>query len=93
MLVIRNMLVEALEYDRQWQENKKEHKKNKDLESGNEYLSGMKKTDKFIPVVTLVVYYGEEKWDASASLHELLDFGDADERVRSLVEALVVGRI
>lgn len=52
----------------------------------NEYLSGMKKTDKFIPVITLVVYYGEEKWDAAISLHELLEFGDDDERVQSLVE-------
>ena len=33
----------------------------------------MKKTDKFIPVITIVVYYGEKEWDAAVSLHGILD--------------------
>lgn len=85
-MVFRNMLAEALEYDRQWQENRKRHKQYKDLKQKDELLSGMKKTDKFVPVITLVVYYGEEKWDAANSLYELLKFGNADERFCNLVE-------
>ena len=38
----------------------------------NEFLSKMRRTDKFIPVVTAVVYYGEEPWDGAKSLHEML---------------------
>ena len=38
-------------------------------DNADEYLSRMKKTDKFIPVVTVVVYYGEKPWDAALSLH------------------------
>lgn len=38
----------------------------------DEYLSRMKKTDKLIPVITVVVYYGEKSWDGAKSLHEML---------------------
>ena len=41
--------------------------------NADEYWSRMKKTDKFIPVITVVVYYGEKEWDAAKSLHEMLD--------------------
>ena len=39
----------------------------------DEYLSKMKKTDKFIPVITIVVYYGEKSWDGAVSLHDMLN--------------------
>lgn len=32
----------------------------------------MKKTDKFTPVITVVIYYGETAWDGAVSLHEML---------------------
>lgn len=38
-----------------------------------EYLSRMKRTDKFIPVITIVVYYGEQPWDGATSLHGMLN--------------------
>ena len=39
----------------------------------NEFLSRMKRTDKFSPVITIVIYYGEEPWDGARSLHEMLN--------------------
>ena len=39
----------------------------------DEYLSRMKRTDKFIPVITVVVYYGDKPWDGAASLHGMLN--------------------
>ncbi len=33
----------------------------------------MKRTDKFSPVITIVIYYGEEPWDGARSLHEMLN--------------------
>lgn len=33
----------------------------------------MKKTDRLMPVVTIVIYYGEKVWDAETSLHGILD--------------------
>ncbi len=38
-----------------------------------EYFSRMKRTDRFIPVVTIVLYYGEKPWDGAESLHGMLD--------------------
>lgn len=39
----------------------------------NEYLSRMKRTDKFMPVITITVYYGEKPWDGAVSLHGMLN--------------------
>ena len=39
----------------------------------DEFLSKMKKTDKLIPVITIVVYYGEKAWDGAISLHGMLN--------------------
>ena len=33
----------------------------------------MKKTDRLIPVITAVVYYGEQPWDGAKTLHGMLD--------------------
>ena len=39
---------------------------------GDEYLSGFRKEDRLIPVVTLVIYYGLNEWDAPLSIHDML---------------------
>ena len=39
----------------------------------HEFISGIRKTDRFLPVVTLVLYYGEEAWDGPMCLHDMLD--------------------
>ena len=59
-------------YKKQYDSNAKKYKTAKGLEE-DEYLSRMKKTDKFIPVITIVIYYGEKSWDGAFSLHEMLD--------------------
>ena len=41
--------------------------------SEDEFLSRMKKEDRFTPVITVVIYYGEKLWDGATSLHEMLD--------------------
>ena len=33
----------------------------------------MKRTDKFIPIITIVIYYGEKAWDGEVSLQGMLD--------------------
>lgn len=45
--------------------------------SGDEYLSGFWKIDKLVPVVTIVIYFGVEKWDAPLSLKEMYSCQDA----------------
>lgn len=59
-------------YKKQYDINAAKNKNVKNLNK-DEYLSKMKKTDKFTPVITTVVYYGEKEWDGAKSLHEMLN--------------------
>lgn len=72
-MAIRSMLYDAISYTNQISEISKIHRINKDL-SGDEYLSKFSKSDKLIPVITLVVYYGNDDWDGSADLYNMLEF-------------------
>ncbi len=62
-------------YKKQYDSNGKKYKTEKGLER-DEYLSRMRKTDKLVPVITLVVYYGEKPWDGAISLHGMLQIGE-----------------
>ena len=59
-------------YKKQYDSNAQKYKTAEGLNK-DEFLSRMKKTDKFIPVITVVVYYGEKEWDGAKSLHEMLN--------------------
>ena len=59
-------------YKKQYDSNAKKYKTADDMEE-DEFLSRMKKTDKLLPVITIVVYYGEKPWDGAKTLHEMLD--------------------
>ena len=43
-----------------------------------EFMSGWRKTDRLLPVITLTVYYGTDEWDGPMSIHEM--FGDDYDR-------------
>lgn len=83
-MVMRNMLSESLGYHKQWKRRKREHAGAGDLRGGkDEYLSGIKKDEKFIPIITLVVYYGiDHSWDGARCLHDLLEI---DEELKDYV--------
>ena len=68
----RTLLYEALQYEAQRKEAASRHRKQKDLR-GSEYLSGFARTDRLSPVLTAVIYYGEEPWDGPTSLGEMVD--------------------
>ena len=59
-------------YKKQYDDNAKKYK-NANGMSRDEYMSKMKKMDKFIPVITIVVYYGVNPRDGALSLHEMLN--------------------
>ena len=42
-----------------------------------EFLSGFWKTDRLVPVVTLVIYFGSDNWDAPLSLKEMYSSTDS----------------
>lgn len=77
-MVLRNMLSESLGYHKQWKQKKKAHERKKDFPAGtDEFMSGIAKDEKFIPIITLVVYCGlEHPWDGAKCLYDLLDIDD-----------------
>lgn len=57
---LRTMTYDALGYIKEYNDIKKQHKLNKDsFSSPEEFLSGIDKSDRFHPIITLVLYYGE----------------------------------
>ena len=69
---MRTMGYDYASYKRQYDINATKYPKGNGLE-GDEFLSKMKKTDKFAPIITVVIYYGKKPWDGAKSLHEMLD--------------------
>ena len=59
-------------YKKQYDDNAKKYQTAKGMDE-DEYLSRMKKTDRFAPVITVVVYYGDRPWDGPTTLHGMLD--------------------
>ncbi|MBS6196057.1 MAG: hypothetical protein KH828_10815 [Clostridiales bacterium] len=51
---------------------KKEHRRNENRLTRKEFLSGITKEDRIIPVITLVVYYGEDEWDGKIDLYGMM---------------------
>lgn len=72
----RVMLQEALAYDKQIKEIKRVNQHDEAFADSGEFLSGIKKEDRLYPVITLVVYWGEEKWRGAKSLHDMICFGE-----------------
>ncbi len=70
---IRVMGYDYYTYNKQYREKKAEYKAKKEKLEGNEFISGIKRNDRFLPVITLVLYYGEEAWNGPRSLHDMLD--------------------
>ena len=83
VMVVRNMLYDAIGYDEQIRNSRKSYEKKKGLTSA-ERLSGFKKTDKLIPVITIVIYFGSKDWEAPRTLKEMLDV--KDERILQFVQ-------
>ncbi len=71
----RVMLQDALSYDRQLKEIRRNNRVSAVQADPGEFLSGIRSSDCLHPVITLVVYWGEEPWHGARSLHDILDFG------------------
>lgn len=84
---VRNMIYDALQYGRQVTDTAARHRKNRksakqqEKDHGDdytkaEYLSGFYKDDVLKPVITLVIHFGTDPWDAPLSLHEMMNIQD-----------------
>ncbi|SHJ55065.1 Rpn family recombination-promoting nuclease/putative transposase [Hespellia stercorisuis] len=74
---LRIMDYDSRSYEKQRRAISARHHKAKDLVgNSDEYISGFSKSDRLIPVITLVVYYGNKAWDGATDLHGILDIPD-----------------
>ena len=75
-MAVKNMLYDALQYAKQVEESKRSYRENSKTKeekvrlNSEEFLSGFRKADRLMPVVTLVVYFGDK------SIHEMLSVDD-----------------
>lgn len=70
---LRTMTYDALGYIKEYNDIKKHHKLNKDsFSSHEEFLSGINKSDRFHPIITLVLYYSESLWDGPTCLSDMM---------------------
>ena len=73
-MVLRVMNSEVKGYDEQRKEANRKNREAGIKFEGDECLSGMKKGQKLVPVITLVLYLGQDKlWDGARSLYEMLE--------------------
>ena len=81
---VRDMIYTGINYSAQADGLRRSYKKNKSAITTDgdkvrveltqeEFMSGFKKTDKLIPIVSEVFYLGANKWDALATLYEMLN--------------------
>ena len=77
---VRNMLYDSINYAAQVDAAHKSYKCLKADEDGikieltsEEFLSGFRKDDKLIPVITAVILFNNDEWDAPTSIHEMID--------------------
>ena len=77
---VKNMVYDALEYAGQVRKAASSHRNAKDAKehSAGEYLSGVYKEDRLVPVITLVVFFSAGEWDGPMSLHEMLNVQDEE---------------
>ncbi len=75
----RCMLYDAMAYTDQmsatWSSLSPEEKR---LMNGNEFFSRFRECDKLYPVITLVVYYGEDEWNGSLELYDMFKINKPD---------------
>ena len=86
---VRAMSYDVGEYEKQLKcIRRRLRRKGKDGQhlTAAEYLCGFQKDIRLYPVVTFVLYYGKDEWDAAADLHGMLDFTDIPDGIQKLVQ-------
>ena len=81
---VRIMVYDALGYAQQIEDIRKARLANGEkFDSSSEFLSGFRRTDRILPIITVTLYLGSDEWTAARSLHDM--FGPIDERIKKFV--------
>ena len=82
---LRTMQYDVNRYQKQAKIIKKEVRSNPTGLTSGEFLYGFKKDSKLNPIITFILYAGEEKWDGPTSLHDMIDFAELPESLKEMV--------
>lgn len=85
---VRNMMYDALDYTEQVEFLKQAHKNRGDALDSGEFLSGISKEDRLVPVVSLILYHGSKPWDGPKSLYDMLEFDTSAKEIHALKQVL-----
>ena len=69
---LRHMVADSLIYLKEYNELAAKNRNEKNLDTSDEFLSGLQKGDRLHPVISLCIYYGKEDWDGPFSLVDML---------------------
>ena len=72
---VKDMLYDAMNYAHQVEAARKSCRNGESMTKA-EFLSGFRRNDKLMPVITLVVYFGTAEWDGPMRIHEMLNTAD-----------------
>ena len=75
---LRTMVYDMLTYLQEMEKITRNHRKEKDFTSVEEFLSGFTKEDKLHSCHTIVIYWGEQEWNAPRCLSEMMAFEPDD---------------
>ena len=70
---VKNLGYDVTDYISQVRMFTKDNRGNKAYTTSAEFISGMRAEDKLTPVFTVVLYYGENKWDGPLTLREMFE--------------------
>ena len=86
---VKDMLYDAISFSKQVEEARRSYRKMADggefeiidgtlkiKLTSEEFLSGFRKTDKLIPVITATIYFGPDEWDGPLDIHSMLAVED-----------------
>lgn len=82
---LRCMEYEVEDLRRQLRRLQQRYDRQKNLAQGAEFLSGIKRSDRFIPTAQIVLYHGKGKWTAPQSLNSMMDSSGADEALAKFI--------
>ena len=70
---LRTMVYDSLGYLKEFEGVRKWNKDNGvRAVDADEFLSGIKKDDRFHPIINIILYYGEKEWDGPVSLKDMM---------------------
>lgn len=78
---IRSMLYDALDYMEQVKQIGEKNRREKKLKNSAEFLSGLTKEDRLVPVLAICLYVGDDEWDGYTDLHGILDVSEGKYQV------------